>query len=189
MMVEPTVQNYFWIKSIMEREIDKGTNRDEFSLLKCCECFFTSFMPELTVEQVIDLMGRVVPCLSEDRSNLLMDFLFKTIRTQKEEFEKIGLVVEKCSAYTDDADHYVRINGAILTKEAWNENYCLKVKANLYDKDDEIIHIDYDFDVKTFIEIGYETFSISCYKDTDIKDIKCVEIYPKLIKASEREDD
>lgn len=50
MMVEPTVQNYFWIKSIMEREIDKGTNRDEFSFLKCCECFFTSFMPELTVE-------------------------------------------------------------------------------------------------------------------------------------------
>lgn len=92
------------------------------------------------------------------------------IRTQKEEyekmekinvvikeelFEKIGLVVEKCSAYTDDADNYVRINGAIITKEAWNENYCLKVKANLYDKDDEIIHIDYDFDVKTFIEIGY----------------------------------
>ena len=202
--IEPTVQNYFWIKSIMDGEINKGTNRDEFSLLKCCECFFTSFMPELTVEQVIDLMGKVVPCLSDDKSNLLMDFLFKTIRTQKEEFEKmekinvvikeelfekIGLAVEKCSAYTDDADNYVRINGAIITKEAWNENYCLKVKANLYDKDDEIIHIDYDFDVKTFIEIGYETFSISCYKGTDIKDIKCVEIYPKLIKASEREND
>lgn len=149
-------------------------------------------------------MAKVVPCLSEDKCNLLIDFLFKTIRSQKEEsekmekinvvikdelFKKIGLVVEKCSAYTDGADNYVRINGTIITKKEWDENYCLKVKANLYDKDDEIVHIDYDFDVKTFIEIGYETFSINCYKGTDIKDIKYVEIYPKLIKASEREDD
>lgn len=103
-------------------------------------------------------------------------------------FKAIGLTVEKCSAYTEDSDSYVRINGEIVCNEKWDEDYCLKVKANLCNEDDDVVHIDYDYDVKRFIKLGYETFSISCYKD-NVKSIKCVEIYPKLIMTSEREDD
>lgn len=105
-------------------------------------------------------------------------------------FERVGLVVERCFAYTDDTDAYVRINGTIITKKKWNENHCLIVKCNLCDSNDEIIQIDYDFDAKTFFEIGYETFSISCYKG-NIQDIKCVEIYPRIVcqSVTQREDD
>jgi hypothetical protein len=103
-------------------------------------------------------------------------------------FKAIGLTVEKCSAYTEDSDSYVRINGEIVCNEKWDEDYCLKVKANLCNEDDDVVHIDYDYDVKRFIKLGYETFSISCYKG-NVKSIKCVEIYPKLIMTSEREDD
>ena len=46
-------------------------------------------------------------------------------------FKAIGLTVEKCSAYTEDSDSYVRINGAIVCNEKWDEDYCLKVKANV----------------------------------------------------------
>lgn len=61
-----------------------------------------------------------------------MNYLFKTVRSQKEErktmekikviikydlFKAIGLTVEKCSAYTEDSDSYVRINGAIVCNE------------------------------------------------------------------------
>lgn len=90
--------------------------------------------------------------------------------------------------YTEDSDSYVRINGEIVCNEKWDEDYCLKVKANLCNEDDDVVHIDYDYDVKRFIKLGYETFSISCYKG-NVKSIKCVEIYPKLIMTSEREDD
>lgn len=38
-------------------------------------------------------------------------------------FERVGLVVERCFAYTDDTDSYVRINGTIITKKKWNENH------------------------------------------------------------------
>lgn len=32
-------------------------------------------------------------------------------------FKAIGLTVEKCSAYTEDSDSYVRINGEIVCNE------------------------------------------------------------------------
>lgn len=76
-------------------------------------------------------------------------------------FKAIGLTVEKCSAYTEDSDSYVRINGEIVCNEKWDEDYCLKVKANLCNEDDDVVHIDYDYDVKRFIKLGYFLLSLS----------------------------
>lgn len=103
-------------------------------------------------------------------------------------FEALGLSIGKCSAFTEDSDSYVRINGDILCTGEWDKEFCLKVKANLCNENDEIIHVDYDFDKKTFLKIGYESFSICCYKESN-NGIKYVELYPKIEKVSEGEDD
>lgn len=96
-------------------------------------------------------------------------------------FDKIGLKVKKCSAYTEEHDSYVRIHGDILSKEEWDETYCLKVKANLCNKDGEIVCIDCDLDRKTFLKTGYDSFLINCYKGNNT-DIKYVEVYPQIEK-------
>lgn len=103
-------------------------------------------------------------------------------------FSTIGLKVTKCLAITEESDSCVRINGDIICNGIWDEQYYLKVKANLCNDDGDIVHIDYDFDKKTFIKINYETFSINCYKGNS-ENIRYVEIYPKLIKVSDGDDD
>lgn len=100
-------------------------------------------------------------------------------------FKKVGLSVEKCSAYTEDTDRYVRVNGVVTCDGEWDEQYCLIIMANLCNEEDEIVHIDHDFDEKTFLKVGYESFSVSCFK-CDNQNIKYVELYPKIIKAKER---
>lgn len=103
-------------------------------------------------------------------------------------FDTIGLKVKKCSAYTEESDNCIRVHGDVLCKGEWDKNYCLKVKANLCNEDGEILDIDYDFDRKTFLKIGYESFSINCYKGNNT-DIKYVEVYPKLEKVAAGDDD
>ncbi len=98
-------------------------------------------------------------------------------------FEQIGIKVEKCSAYIDDK--FVNINGALVLEKKWDNFYYLIVKANLYDEDNDIRQIDYDHEKKTFAKIGYETFSINCFKDK-LDKVKCIEVYPKLIKVTEQ---
>ena len=100
---------------------------------------------------------------------------------KKDLFNTLGLKVEHCSAYTEDSDSYIRINGTVTSIEKWNENYYLRMKANLYSNDDEIMNVSYDFDLKAFIEIAYESFSINCYKPSN-NIIKYVEIYPMIVE-------
>ena len=106
---------------------------------------------------------------------------------KKELFEVLGLSVGRCFAYTDENDSYVRINGEIYCKGTWEDSFNLKVKANLCNENDEIVRVDYDFDEKTFLKVGYESFSINCYKESD--NLKYVEVYPKVEKVSEEEND
>ena len=101
-------------------------------------------------------------------------------------FKKIGLVVDKCSASTEDSDSCVRIFGIITCEGDWDDEYCLKIKANLYNTENDIIHIGYDYEMKTFRKIDYESFSVCCLKGNDC--VKYVEIYPKLVKASSVEE-
>lgn len=107
---------------------------------------------------------------------------------KNELFKEVGLVVDKCSAYTEEGEHFVRVNGALVCTEKWNEDHYLIIKANLCNEEDEILRIDHDSDKKTFDVINYETFSINCFKgNTD--SVKYLEIYPKIIKSIDRKDD
>jgi len=203
MKMEPTLKNYCWLKSIIDQEINMGEKRDEVSLLWWCQCLINSFVLDIGVGQVEEMMNRVLPCLSETKRNDLLEYLFMTIHGIKEDyadmkkvnviiksdlFKSIGVEVESCSAYLQDDEKYVRVNGSIIRTDGWDDNYCLRVKANLYNDEDDIIHIDYDYDLKSFIKIGYESFTISCYTYNEEK-IKCVEIYPRLQSVKDLENE
>lgn len=99
-------------------------------------------------------------------------------------FDELGITVGRSSAYSYDGD-YIRINGDIYCNGTWDKDLRLIVKANLCNEDDEIVRVDYDFDKKTFLRVGYESFSVNCYRGED--KLKHVEIYPKVEKVSEGE--
>lgn len=98
---------------------------------------------------------------------------------KKELFDALGLSIGKCLAYTDEKDSYVRVHGDITCTGEWTKGHNLIVKANLCDEDGQIIRIDEDLEKKKFLEVGYESFSISCYKGYP-DSIKYVEIYPRV---------
>lgn len=200
--IEPTIKDYFWIVSKIEYEIANTVNRDEYSLYVCCECFISTFLLEVSTEKAFEILNKAIPCLMPDNQHDLLEKLFKRLHKVNEVacmtkidvivsddlFEKVGLKVKKCSAYTEDPDSCVRICGEVVCEGEWDEDYRLKVKANLCNEDGDIIHVDYDFDKKTFLKIGYESFSINCYKGNNTN-IKCVEVYPKLERVTGGEDD
>lgn len=200
--IEPTIKDYYWIISRIDTEVANTAKRDEYALYVCCECFISTFLLEVSTEKAFEILNKALPCLSPENQQELLEKLFGILHKANEVanmtkfdvvvkgdlFEKIGLKVEKCSAYTEDSDSCVRICGEVVCLGEWDEQYRLKVKANICNEADEIIHVDYDFDKKTFLKIGYETFSISCYKGNNA-DIKYVEVYPKLERITDREDD
>lgn len=199
--IEPNIKDYYWIISRIESEIANTVNRDEYTLYVYCESFISTFLLEVSTEKAFEVLNKVIPCLSPDKQNDLVEKVFMILHKTREVvdmtkvdvvikdnlFDRVGVKVEKCSAYTEESDSCVRICGELLYEGEWDETYCLKVKANLCNEEGDIVHIDYDFNRKTFLKIGYETFSINCYKGNNT-DIKYVEIYPKLEKMADEDD-
>lgn len=200
--LEPTIKDYYWIISRIESEIDNTVNRDEYALYVCCESFISTFLLEVSTEKAFEILNKVIPCLSPDKQNDLVEKVFMILHRTSEVvamtkvdvvikddlFDRVGVKVEKCSAYTEESDSCVRICGDVVCARDWDEDYRLVIKANLCNEKGEIVHIDYDFDRKTFLKIGYESFSINCYKGNN-PDIKYVEVYPKLEKVKDGDDD
>lgn len=152
----------------MGEEITNTVNRDEYTLYVCCESFISTFLLEVLTEKDFEILNKAVPCLSPEKQNALLEKLFLILHKVREVdlmakinevvkddlFGMVGVKVEKCSAYTEDSNSYVRICGELLCKGEWDEEYRLKVKSNLCNEDGEIIHIDYDFDKKNFLKLN-----------------------------------
>lgn len=99
-------------------------------------------------------------------------------------FKKVDLEVDRCAAYRDDVEDRIYIYGSIICTGKWDDEYYLRVKANLCDENGDIVEIHYDFDDKQFYKIGYDTFEISSYKLDGKREIKYVELYPKIKQKS-----
>lgn len=99
-------------------------------------------------------------------------------------FKKLNLEVDRCVAYRDDVENIIHIHGSIICTGDWDDEYYLVVKANLCDEYDDIIDIYYDLDDKEFEKIGYETFELISYKLNRNREIKYIELYPKIKKKS-----
>lgn len=99
-------------------------------------------------------------------------------------FKKLNLEVDRCAAYRDEVENRINIHGSIICTGNWDDEYCIRVKANLCDEYDDIIEIHYDHWDKEFYKIGYETFEISSYKLDGKREVKYIELYPKIKNKS-----
>ena len=126
--IEPTIKDYYWIISRIDTEVANTEKRDEYALYVCCECFISIFLLEVSTEKAFEILNKALPCLSPENQQELLEKLFGILHKANEVanmtkfdvvvkgdlFEKIGLKVENCSAYTEDSDSCMRICGEVV---------------------------------------------------------------------------
>ena len=52
--------------------------------------------------------------------------------------------VDRCAVYRDEVENRINIHGSIICTGNRDDEYCIRVKANLCDEYDDIIEIYYD---------------------------------------------
>lgn len=195
MILKPTVENYLWIKSIIDEELKNGEKLNEYIMYKWLEYYFNIFFSELSVEQSLELLNKAMPFLSDIHKDYLLEVIFELDRKRCNEetavderkikliikqdlFDKVGVYVEKCSVYEDEKMDKVKIYGILVCNE-WDNELKMEIVANVYDYNNEIAGIICDNDYKYFFKTGYETFYIEYSIDRSLK-VNSFEIYPRI---------
>ena len=97
-------------------------------------------------------------------------------------FKKANIKVSQLCCYLDD-ENDIHINGSLTLEGKWAEDCVAAIKANLCDKDCNILYIVRDFSSINFKKIEYVTFSIYCANIArffDAEKLHHVELYPYM---------
>lgn len=102
--------------------------------------------------------------------------------TKDELFKKVNINLGQLCSYLN-AENDIYINGSVVLEGEWPKECVVTIKANLCDKDGNILYIVRDFNSINFKMLEYVTFSIYCAnidRFFDVEKLHYVELYPYI---------
>ena len=102
--------------------------------------------------------------------------------TKDELFKKVNIKHGQLCCYLNE-ENDIHINGSLTLEGKWSEDCVAMIKANLCDKEGNILYIVREFSCVNFKILEYVTFSIYCANITrffDVQKLHHVELYPYI---------